>query len=115
MFAFVQMEHLVSHAVLAVSFSTICKFHIIGKKIDSTRNPFALPTIPPQSSTPMASLLFNNNGKYGGNNNNIIQSASACSPSSREACNGGQCILVGGSIYTCRCREGYTGVYCENS
>jgi hypothetical protein len=45
----------------------------------------------------------------------INPAASTCNPSARDACNGGQCILVNGGAYTCRCREGYTGAYCENS
>jgi hypothetical protein len=72
--------------------------------------------MPTQPTTPMASLMFSNSGRYGGSgSNHIIPRASTCSPSSRDVCNGGQCILVGGAVYTCRCREGYTGVYCENS
>jgi hypothetical protein len=80
---------------------------------------YALPTIPPQPTTPMSSLMFGNSAKYGGGggggNHRVLPSVSTCSPSSRDACNGGQCILVGGAVYACRCREGYTGVYCENS
>jgi hypothetical protein len=79
---------------------------------------YALPTIPPQPTTPMSSLMFGNSAKYGGGgggNHRALPSVSTCSPSSRDACNGGQCILVGGAVYACRCREGYTGVYCENS
>ncbi len=61
-------------------------------------------------------MTFNNNARYGGReSNNVIAPVSTCSPSSRDACNGGQCVLVGGAVYTCRCREGYTGIYCENS
>ncbi len=75
-----------------------------------------LPTIPPQPTTTTASLVVGGNAKYGGEgNDHIIPTVSTCSPSSRDACNGGQCILIGGAVYTCRCREGYTGVYCENS
>ena len=40
---------------------------------------------------------------------------STCSPSSRDSCNGGQCVLLNGAVYTCRCRDGFTGAYCENS
>ena len=69
------------------------------------------------TTTPTSSLIFGN-GKYGGGidgNNNVIPSVSTCSPSSRDPCNGGQCVLVSGAIYTCRCRDGFTGAYCENS
>jgi hypothetical protein len=76
---------------------------------------YALPTIPPQPTTPMASLMFGNNAKYGGGNNQAPPPVSTCTPSSRDACSGGQCILISGGVYTCRCREGYTGVYCEHS
>jgi hypothetical protein len=86
------------------------------ENIDSTRNPFALPTIPSQPTTPIASLMFSHSGRYSGSgSNNNLPSVSTCSPSSRDACNGGQCILISGATYVCRCREGYTGVYCENS
>lgn len=64
----------------------------------------------------MASLMYrNDNAKYNEINNQILPPVSTCSPTSRDACNGGQCILMNGGVYTCRCREGYTGVYCENS
>jgi hypothetical protein len=114
------MEHLVYHAIQLVGF--IFKFkNLILSKIDSTRNIYSLPTIPPQPTTTIASLIFdgnnNNNGRYGGGvrNNNVIPRVSTCSPSARDGCNGGQCILVSEAVYTCRCREGYTGVYCEHS
>ncbi|CAF1047784.1 unnamed protein product, partial [Rotaria sordida] len=83
---------------------------------NSTRNLYALPTIPSPTTTPIVSLMFGNSGKYGSETNgNIVPSISTCSPLSRNVCNGGQCILVGGTTYGCRCREGYTGVYCENN
>ncbi len=74
--------------------------------------------MPPQpTTTPLASFSFVNSGKYGGDggNNNVLPPVSTCSPSSRDPCNGGHCISASGGVYTCRCREGYTGVYCENS
>ena len=71
------------------------------------------------TTTPTSSLLFGN-GKYGGGaaaegTNNAVPAVSTCSPSSRDSCNGGQCVLVNGAVYTCRCRDGFTGTYCENS
>jgi hypothetical protein len=51
----------------------------------------------------------------GGASANLIPPVSTCAPTARDACNGGQCLLVDSGIYTCRCREGYTGAYCENS
>ena len=58
----------------------------------------------------------NNNAKYGGGiSGDIISPMSTCSPSSRNACNSGNCVLIGRAVYRCRCRPGYTGVYCENS
>lgn len=65
----------------------------------------------------MAPLMMNHNhARYGGrNNNNMIPSISTCNPTARDACNGGQCMLFNGGVYTCRCREGYTGVSCETS
>jgi hypothetical protein len=63
--------------------------------------------------------MFGNNGKYGGGGGGgsgyVIRPVSTCSPSSRDSCNGGQCILGVEGVYTCRCREGYTGAYCESS
>ena len=57
-----------------------------------------------------------NSGRYNSRENeHILSQISTCSPSSREACNGGQCLSAGGGVYTCRCPEGYTGVYCETS
>jgi hypothetical protein len=115
MFVSVQMVHLVYHAMELVGL--VFKFkNLILSKIDSTRNLFQLPTIPSQTTTPIVSLMFGNHGKYGARgSNNVIPPVSTCSPSSRDACNGGQCMLLNGAAYTCRCREGYTGVYCENS
>ena len=88
-----------------------------NENIDSTRNPYALPTLPPvQSTTPVTSLMFPSNAKYGGAHGNVAAApVSTCNPTSRDACNGGQCVLIGGGVYTCRCRDGYTGVYCETS
>jgi hypothetical protein len=64
----------------------------------------------------MASLIYDNNIKFrGGANMNLVPAVSTCSPISRDSCNGGQCILVDVGVYACRCREGYTGAYCENS
>lgn len=62
----------------------------------------------------MASLMFDTNIKFRGGAN-LVPPVSTCSPMTRDACNGGQCVLVDVGVYTCRCREGYTGVYCENS
>ncbi len=60
--------------------------------------------------------MFDNNIKSrGGSSVNLVQAVSTCSPMTRDACNGGQCILIDAGVYTCRCREGYTGAYCENS
>ena len=86
--------------------------------LDSTRNPFDLPTIPPLATTSMASLVYHNHGKYGGSpshSHHLPSQVSTCNPSARNICNGGQCILVDRSYYKCRCREGYTGSHCETS
>ncbi|CAF1284937.1 unnamed protein product [Adineta steineri] len=86
---------------------------------NSTRNPYAIPTIPPQPTTSIPTMMFANNGKYGGSggegNRNILRPASTCTPSSKDTCNGGQCVLGTEGAYMCRCREGYTGIYCESN
>jgi hypothetical protein len=65
----------------------------------------------------MASLLFENNHlkSRGGASINLVPAISTCSPMARDSCNGGQCALVDVGVYACRCREGYTGAYCESS
>jgi hypothetical protein len=88
----------------------------VNENLDSTRNPFALPTVPPQPTTPMVSLMLDNNIRFrGGASANLVPAVSTCSPMSRDACNGGRCVLVDVGVYKCQCREGYTGAYCENS
>jgi len=88
--------------------------------LGSADNPFALPTIPPQP-TATANLLSyeyddENNIRFrGGGSSNVVTAVSTCSPTTRDTCNGGQCVLVDGGVFACRCREGYTGAYCENS
>lgn len=88
---------------------------------NTTRSPYPEPTtaavIPTTTTTSIPSPLFGA-GKYGGGadgSSNVAPSVSTCSPSSRDPCNGGQCVLVNGAVYTCRCRDGFTGAYCENS
>lgn len=51
----------------------------------------------------------------GGGHLNSAPAISTCSPTARDTCNGGQCVLATNGVYGCRCREGYTGAYCENS
>ncbi|CAF1380734.1 unnamed protein product [Rotaria magnacalcarata] len=81
---------------------------------NSTRNPYKLPAF---STTTMTTSLFGNNVKFrdGSNLNSAPAAVSTCSPTSRDVCNGGQCLLSTTGAYACRCREGYTGAYCENN
>lgn len=60
--------------------------------------------------------MFDNGIKFrSGANPNSVASVSTCTPMARDTCNGGHCVLVDTGVYACRCREGYTGAYCENS
>ena len=80
--------------------------------------PTTVPVAPSTTTSPVTSFLFGNPAKYGGGlegNSNPMPTMSTCNPSSKDACNGGQCVLVNGAVYTCRCRIGLTGAYCENS
>jgi len=64
----------------------------------------------------MGSLMFGSNPRSrGGASVNIVPAVSTCSPVERDVCNGGQCMLIDTGVYACRCREGFTGAYCENS
>ncbi|CAF4272198.1 unnamed protein product [Rotaria socialis] len=81
---------------------------------NSTRSPYKLPAF---STTTMTTSLFGGNVKFrdGSNLNSAPAAISTCNPTSRDVCNGGQCILSTTGAYACRCREGYTGAYCENN
>lgn len=117
----VQMEHWISRATEQVCWKKMYwDFQIKTNNSGSPDNPFVLPTIPPQP-TANANLVSyeeddENNIRFrGGGSANLVPAVSTCSPATRDACNGGQCVLVDGGVFACRCREGYTGAYCENS
>ena len=60
--------------------------------------------------------MFDHHLKFrSGQSGNLAPTVSTCTPMTRDGCNGGQCIMMDTGVYTCRCREGYTGAYCENS
>ncbi|CAF3707486.1 unnamed protein product [Rotaria sp. Silwood1] len=76
---------------------------------NSTRNLYTVPT------TTITSLMFGHNLKpRGGGSINSVPTVSTCSPTTRDTCNGGQCLMTGTGVYACRCREGYTGAYYIN-
>lgn len=88
----------------------------MSSNLDVTQTLFTLPPLPPQPSTPETFTMFGNNAKFRGGASVYIGSpVSTCNPSAKDVCNGGQCVLIETGVYTCRCREGYTGAYCENS
>ncbi|CAF3283116.1 unnamed protein product [Rotaria socialis] len=89
---------------------------------NSTRNLYITTTtataMPPimYTTTPISHLLYGANPKHATEmHGHVASPMSTCNPLTRNPCNAGQCVLVGGAVYACRCREGYTGVYCENN
>ncbi|CAF3912434.1 unnamed protein product [Adineta steineri] len=83
---------------------------------NSTQNSFTIPPLFIQSTTPIDSSTTSSNVKYrGGASINIISPVATCNPIEKDVCNGGQCILTDTGVNTCRCREGYTGAYCESN
>ena len=64
-------------------------------------------------STSTVSMIENQvKSRLGGESSPVL---STCSPTARNVCNGGRCILISEGVYGCHCRAGYTGVYCETS
>ena len=107
---------------LSCSSTSILFWHILLScsymlpTLDVTQSLFTLPPLPLQPSTPETLTPFGNNAKFrGGASVNIGSPVSTCSPSAKDVCNGGQCVVIETGVYACRCREGYTGAYCENS
>ncbi|CAF1226026.1 unnamed protein product [Rotaria sordida] len=93
------------------SYVCICPDGTLNLSCNSP-NSTNLYTVP---TTTMTSLMFSNNLKGRGGRMNSVPTVSTCSPTTRDTCNGGQCLLTGTGVYACRCREGYTGAYCENN
>ena len=83
---------------------------------DSTRTANRLPAEITRTTTPPTSFIFSENVKYrAGNTIQSSPTTSNCNPTARDSCSGGQCVLTVDGIHRCRCRDGYTGAYCENS
>lgn len=85
--------------------------------LDSTQKSNTLSALPSQvNPTTLAPSMSAGQVHYRtGNGFNAMPVLSTCSPNARDTCNGGQCILISEGVYGCRCRAGYTGVYCETS
>lgn len=88
---------------------------------DLVRNLFSTTTttttMQPSTTTTISHFMHSAYPKYGVEQH-VHMSATAgstCSPLVKNSCNAGQCVLLSGTTYACRCREGYTGTYCENS